>query len=166
MTGVDWARINDWTVISTWRIDEGMWKLVAFERVQRIPWPNIIEKLNKRLDRYKGQAAHDLTGAGDVINDYLRHKVKGFILIGRARAEIWADWILAIEKGEIEAPRIDWMYREYLYCTVPDLYGQAQGDHPPDSFVSGALAWAMRTKMISLPAPVFSDLTKVSLWNE
>lgn len=166
ITGVDWARINDWTVITTWRIDRGMWRLVAFERLNRIPWPLIVERLNKRLDRYGGQCAHDMTGIGDFANDLVRHKVKGFVLMGRLRAEVWSDWIVAIENGEVEAPRIEWMHREYLYCTIGDLYGQGQSDHPPDSFVSGALAWAMRTKLITIPAPAFMDLTKTSLWTE
>lgn len=164
ITGVDWARINDWTVICTFRVDGGMWKLVAFERVNRIPWPTIVEKVNKRIDRFGGQLAHDLTGSGDVVNDYLRHKARGILLVGRARAELFADYIIAIENGEIEAPRIDWMYREYMYATVDDLYGQGSTSHPPDSFVAGALAWSMRAKLITIPAPQFSDLTKVSLW--
>jgi hypothetical protein len=163
-TGADWAKVNDWTVISTFRTDGGMWKLVAFERMRRLPWPHMIERLNIRMDRYKGEAAHDATGVGNVVDDYLRHNVEGIVLVGQRRRDIWSDWIIAMEQGEVEAPHIEWMYREYLYCTVGDLYGQGVDDHPPDSFVAGALAWHMRHNTVDIPAPDFRDLVKTSSW--
>lgn len=164
VTGVDWARKNDFTVITTWRTDLGRWKLVAFERINRIPWPAIVAKVDKRIDDYGGQLVHDQTGSGDVVNDYLLHDARGEILIGRKRSDMFSDWVVAIENGDVEAPRIDWMYREYLYTTVDDLYGQGQSAHPPDSFVSGALAWSRRRRVVDIPAPIFKDLTKDPAW--
>jgi len=164
VTGVDWAKVNDWTVIETYRTDEGRWRMVAFERTHRLPWPVIVERVNKRMDRYGGQLGHDQGGVGEVINDYLRHDAKGFQLQGRTRVDVFSDWIVAIENGEVEAPRIEFMYREYLYTTVDDLYGHGTTSHPPDSFVAGAVAWALRRKIIDIPMPIYKDLVKESLW--
>jgi hypothetical protein len=78
--------------------------------------------------------------------------------------DVFSDWIVAIENGEVEAPRIEFMYREYLYTTVDDLYGHGTTSHPPDSFVAGAVAWALRRKIIDIPMPIYKDLVKESLW--
>jgi hypothetical protein len=54
-----------------------------------------------------------------------------------SRADLFSNYINLIEKGSLLAPRITFMYHEHLYCRYGDLYGPG---HPPDSFVSGALA--------------------------
>jgi hypothetical protein len=58
-------------------------------------------------------------------------------LVGRTRSDLFANYINEIERGALVAPRIRFMYQEHLYCRVGDLYGAG---HPPDSFVSSALA--------------------------
>lgn len=164
-TGTDWAKESDWTVIVTFRTDGPKWKMVAFERVNRIAWPAMIERLNKRLERFGGVAAHDATGAGNVVNDYIRHSTKAVILMGKERQRIFSDWIVALEQGQIEAPFIEWVYYEHLYVSVNDLYGHGTGAHPPDSLVACALAWSLRKKQVNLVAPIYRDLTKTSLWS-
>jgi hypothetical protein len=48
-----------------------------------------------------------------------------------------SNYIHEIERGAIVAPRIQFAYREHLYCRVGNLYGSG---HPPDSLVAGTLA--------------------------
>jgi hypothetical protein len=135
--GADWAKSRDWTVISTLRTDCTPARLVAFERLGRKPWPQMVQRFEVRIQRYGGDAQHDETGLGAVVDGYLTQRALGVQLVGRTRSDLFSNYISAIERGSLVAPRIQFMYKEHLYCRVGDLYGAG---HPPDSFVSGALA--------------------------
>jgi hypothetical protein len=136
-TGADWAKDRDWTVVSTIRTDVRPMRLVAYRRDGRKPWPQMVEILDTRNARYRGLAAHDSTGLGDVVDDLLTTEAEGVKLVGRARADLLSDYIKAIENGELEAPRIEHPYGEHKYATLNDIYGSG---HLPDSICAGALA--------------------------
>lgn len=137
--GADWARKVDDTVITTFRTDVKPIRLVAFERTQKEPWPVMVAKLDKRIERYNGgEASHDATGLGDVITGYLLSDVEPFIMTGRKRSELLNNYITAIEQGEILSPYIEYMHSEHLYASVDDVYGSG---HLPDSISAGALAY-------------------------
>jgi len=171
-TGVDWAKEQDWTVIATYRTDlrrpDGglSWKLVAWERTGRMEWPVMVRRYEDRLRRYrpsvddrtkKLSTAHDATGLGDVIDDYLAVEIDGarpwdVKLVGERRAGIFEDYIAAVEDGVFERPRIRFAYDEHRYVTRGDLY--TRSGHPPDSFVADAVAWFTRsTAPIEAVAP-------------
>jgi hypothetical protein len=137
--GADWARSLDWTVQWTFRVDLRPMRLVCFLRTGRRPWPEMVGRFDRRITAFGGSAAHDATGIGDVIAGYLKNDATGIVLRGRDRDELFSGYIQAIEHGEVDAPMIDWAYREHKLVTTDDLYG---GGHPPDSFVAGALAYA------------------------
>ena len=42
VTGVDWAKENDWTIMRTYRTDVDPWVEVAFLRTGRKPWPEMV----------------------------------------------------------------------------------------------------------------------------
>lgn len=137
--GADWARKVDDTVIVTFRTDARPIRLVAFERTQKEPWPVMVAKLDKRIERYNGgEASHDATGLGDVITGYLLSDVEPFVMTGRKRSELLNNYITAIEQGEILSPYIEYMHSEHLYASVDDVYGSG---HLPDSISAGALAY-------------------------
>lgn len=136
--GADWARKMDWTVIITQRTDVRPMRLVAFERTGRADWPYMIEKLDKRIARYNGNTAHDGTGIGDVVNGYLGHPAEAFIMAGRDRSNLLSEYIAAIERGEMEAPFIDFMEAEHRLASTDDIYGSG---HLPDTISAGALAY-------------------------
>ena len=138
--GADWARKIDNTVIISLRIDVSPIRLVAFERRNKEPWPIMIKQLDDRIKRYGGKGAHDATGLGDVIKDYLLAGVKDFIMVGRARNELLNDYVTAIEQEAIVSPYIEFMYSEHLYASVNDLYGGTKY-HLPDTISAGALAY-------------------------
>lgn len=104
--GADWAREHDWTVIETVRIDVRPYRVVAFERLQRQPWPQMIKRLDDRMDRYGGSAVHDGTGLGNVIASLLTQPAEAFYLIARPRQELLAEYIKAVEEGLFDAPVI------------------------------------------------------------
>lgn len=145
VTGADWARQQDWTVISTWDATDLPWRLVAIERVHRKPWPEMIERYSTRIVRYPGPSAHDATGLGDVVGDYLEdhpdYPTVGVKMVGNARKALFSEFVQAVEEDRLRAPRVPWFYDEVRYCANDDLFGTG---HPPDSLVSAALAWSMR----------------------
>ena len=141
LTGADWARKADYTVIITWRTDVKPARLVAFERTGRRPWPVMVGRYEERVTRYPGQAAHDGTGLGDVIDGYLTVGAESVIMVGRTRSDMLSQYISAIERGELVAPQIAFMRTEHRFASVDDVYGKG---HLPDSIAAGALAWAAR----------------------
>ena len=141
-TGCDWGRRQHWTVILTFRYDVRPIRLVAYERTARMDWPTIVKKFEDRIAAFggsSGAALHDATGLGDVISGYLNiPHAEGIELRGFERSELLNGHVLAVDNLEFVAPRIEWAYNQYKFCTVDDLHGSG---HPPDSFVAGALAW-------------------------
>lgn len=148
--GADWAKKKDFTVIDTWRIDVRPMRRVAWVRLGRQPWPEMIAKFDERVEKYGGQACHDATGIGDVVGDYTTTDAEAVILTGQDRADIFTQYIAAIENGSIESPKIKYCEGEHRYATNEDLRGAG---HPPDSFVAGALAYRasqMKSKKITV----------------
>ena len=141
VTGTDWAKSRDWTIIHTnQRTDEGPDLLAAWLRVGRKPWPAMIADHDRRLDTYDGTAVHDATGVGSVIDDYLESGSEGFDFTGRkARDAMLTAYIAAIENGELVYPWIRYAYNEHKYATNDDIYSGRPG-HLPDSISAGALA--------------------------
>lgn len=134
--GCDWAKEKDWTVIDTWRIDCRPMKRVAWLRLGRMPWPMMIRRFNERVAKYGGEACHDKTGVGNMVDDYLTVPAEGVLLTGQQRADVFSDYIALIENGGIVSPMITYAEAEHRYCTNNDLSGSG---HPPDSFVAGAM---------------------------
>ena len=156
-TGADWARKDNFTDIFTWRWKPGdvRYRCVAYERMNRLPWPHMIGRFITRLRRFGGWAAHDMTGIGDVVDAYLPamrqtitpdgsvvfesndEYICGVILTGKPRATILSQYILAIEHGQLESPMIKAVYDEHATASVDALFGEK---HPPDSIIASALA--------------------------
>jgi len=156
-TGADWAKDQDYTVITTFRMDVSPWQCVAFERLGRKPWPEMVQRFDDRLLRFPPHrdpvaqtvsAAHDGIGVGNVVDDLIQGEADSVILAGRARKDAFTEYIKAIEDDQLRYPRIRWAYDEHRYCTVGDLEGAG---HPPDSFIAGTIAWGRRA-LITAPA--------------
>jgi len=140
VTGADWARKQDRTVIITMRVDTDPMRIVAFERCQRLPWPVMVRKFNDRVVQFGGSAAHDATGLGDVVAGFLEVEAFPFIMAGRRRSNALSEYIAAIENSEIVAPYIRSMRNEHYYASVEDVYSTGHKYHLPDSMAAGALA--------------------------
>lgn len=141
-TGVDWARDRDWTIIITFRFDVTPFRLVAFERRGREPYPMMRARFEERLEHFPGGACHDTTGGeGKAMADELRHDAEAVILAGRTRSEILYEYIAAIERGEIAAPFIGHMEGEHRLASREDVFGGGTGRHLPDTICAGALAY-------------------------
>lgn len=164
ITGVDWAKEKDWTIIRTFRVDETPWREVAFLRTGRKPWPLMIRDLDNRLAAYGGICIHDATGIGDVIDDMIQYdkkKIRDVVLRGRERESAFTEYIAGIEQFGIKSPRIQFAYSEHKYATQKDLFGSG---HPPDTFIAGALAWSLRRKSYTLHIHPASLTREESPW--
>lgn len=139
--GADWAKKSDWTVIPTIREDLTPKRVVAWERIGRVDWPVMIGRLDKRIARYGGNALHDATGLGDVVRDYMSESAKGFIMVGRERANLLSEYIASCENGEIVYPFIRYAYTEHKFASQEDVFSSGAGHHLPDSISAGALMW-------------------------
>ena len=136
-TGADWAKEHDLTCIWTWRCDVNPMRLVAYERGNKRPWPWMFGRLDARLRRYPGEAYHDRLGCGAPGSDLFEEPVEDYTMAGRARDDLFLQYIAAIERGEYVAPKILTAYQSHRYVTNVDLFGKG---HPPDEFVAAALA--------------------------
>lgn len=67
LTAWDLARTQDWTVGITIEVGTTPYRIVAFERFQRRPWPAVVAAIRQRADRYGGLTLVDATGVGDAV---------------------------------------------------------------------------------------------------
>lgn len=152
VTAVDWAKAKDYTVVWTFDTTEEPWRTVAFARMGRRPWPDMVGYVNKRIAQYPGTLVHDATGIGSVIDDYLEipdtmstRNVHPIIMAGRARNDMITNYVSALENRLIISPRIKYPYEEHKFASVDDLYNGTSRAHLPDSIAAGALAWSQRS---------------------
>lgn len=137
-TGCDWGKRVDRTCIWTWRADVTPMRLVAYERGNRRPWPWMFGRLTARIRRYPGDAAHDRLGVGDTASDMIDAPCEDFEMVGKRRSDLFMNYITAIERGDVQAPRLRPAYDAHRFTTQNDLFGTG---HPPDDVVAAALAY-------------------------
>jgi hypothetical protein len=141
VASADWGKEQDYTVITVWRSDRDPFELVYYMRVNRRPYPQMIGWFNDAIKRYSADAIHDGTGLGNVVNDYVDIRARGFTMTGEKRAAMLTEYVNAVEKGRLKAPRIKTMYLEHKYAQVGDLYSNSQAFHLPDTVSSSSLAF-------------------------
>jgi hypothetical protein len=163
--GADWAKEKDKTVIAVVRYDVRPHRLAKLIRVNKRPWPFMIDLFNKAIDDYHAGAYHDGTGLGNVVNDYVHFSdtTRKFVMVGRPRTQLLLDYITAFEHGRYRLPLIgadpeykgvavNPMYRAHRGTTVADVYAPGKWDsHLPDDVAAMALAHRAVEK---LPQPV------------
>lgn len=143
VTGADWAKTRDWTIIVTFRIDVKPWRVVAYLKIGRQRWPRMVARLNERLARYPGICAHDATGIGNVVNDYIDaegSEIIPFVMSGQARADMLSEWVNTVEHDGVVCPEIAWPYSEHKYASYQQVFQPDAQNHTPDTIVAFALA--------------------------
>jgi hypothetical protein len=135
--GADWGKEADHTIIWIMRIDCKPWRMVAYANLVRQPYPKMFAQFNDFVARFRAQSAHDATGIGKAAEDYMETSVIDLSMVGQARKELFNDYILVVEGGDVVSPRVKYAFDEHRYCTQDDLWGKG---HPPDSVVAGAMA--------------------------
>lgn len=139
----DWAQAVDYTVITVWDVTFQPIECVAYVRMNRRPYPQMIGKFNTWQQKYHAEGIHDSTGLGRVVNDLLDGRARPFVMAGRERDDMLSEYVNAVENDKIRSPRFPNMYRDTLYCSVEDLYARGKDFHLPDTVCAAALAWKM-----------------------
>lgn len=138
--GADWAKTRDKSIFTVLRIDTHPARVVAWYHMARMPYPVMIRAFDQLVAMYHAAAAYDMGGIGAVIGDYTESAYALPVqLQGLRRTQVFDDYIVGIEGKEIVAPFIEYAYREHKFVTGDDLYSTS--GHPPDSFISAAVAW-------------------------
>ena len=159
--GADWAKESDWTVIVVLRIDCFPRKVVCIRRMNRLPWPVMLNAFKDLKIQYEDAiACHDGTGIGNVVHDMLDlgHDVTKFVMAGRERVKMLTSYITAFESGHYLIPRNSPLYDQHLWCSTADIYSPGTwNSHLPDEVAAMALA---HRALGHLPAPF--DATTVT----
>lgn len=143
----DWAKAQDFTVITVWKVNHLPMQMVYYLRMRRRPYPVMIEAFNKLRKKYEAEAIHDATGLGGVVADYLEDsRAQNFLMTGAKRDNMLTEYINAVENDKVRSPRVDSIYKAHLYCSVEDIYSRAKEFHLPDEVCSSALAWHLVAK--------------------
>ena len=75
-TGVDFARLNDYTVFFTLDVSQRPARVVAYRRMNRVPWEGIYREVGRFASIWGPSVLADATGmAGDVILDALQERM-------------------------------------------------------------------------------------------
>jgi hypothetical protein len=98
---------------------------------------------NDAIQRYGADAIHDGTGLGNVVSDYVDVRARGFTMTGEKRAALLTEYVNAVEKGRLVAPRIKSAYLAHKYAQVGDLYSNSQAFHLPDDVSSFSLGFRL-----------------------
>ena len=142
----DWAKEQDFTVITVYKCSHMPMERVYYVRMRRRPYPVMIEYFNRIMRKYDAEAIHDATGLGNVVQDYLDTRARGFLMTGAKRDNMLSEYVNAVESGKVRSPRIQTAYKATLYCSVEDLYARGKEFHLPDEVCADALAWHLVNK--------------------
>lgn len=162
----DWAKAQDFTVISVLDVSTMPVRVVYWLRMRRRPYPVMIKAYNDLMQKYHAQAIHDATGLGGVVADYLDVRARGFMMTGEKRDNMLSEYINAVENDQVRAPRTMSFYKAHLYCSVEDVYSRGKEFHLPDEVCSMALAWHLVSRRIPATTPIMLGNTNDPNWME
>lgn len=105
--GADLAKSMDWTVITVLDITQKPYRVVAFDRFQRQPWPVVVERLRQAHTEYQPvRMLIDATGVGGAVLDEVRDIAQGFVFTARTKVDLITNLQLALEKRFVKLPFI------------------------------------------------------------
>jgi hypothetical protein len=169
VVGADWAKERDYTVIAVARVDALPHQLVYYIRLNRRPYPEMIKYFNDAINNYEASAVHDATGLGNVINDLIDDRARGFILSGQKRADMLSEFVAGIENDKWRYPkRLGKAFSEMKFCSVGDLYSSAQEFHLPDTVCAFALMHhlAKRLGAKAVPSVLKKDPNEINKYQK
>jgi hypothetical protein len=154
--GADWAKERDMTVISVVRTDLYPRQVVYARRMNRKPWPEMIEAFNWAVNHYNAAvSSHDATGIGNVVHDLIDERTVKVVMVGRDRTLLLNEYVAAVEKGDYLLPRDTPMHWAHKAASVNDLYatGVATRYHLPDDVAAMAICHRAATRQVGPAGP-------------
>jgi 5-enolpyruvylshikimate-3-phosphate synthase len=132
LTTVDVGRRKDATVINTFEISQAPYRRVAFERLERIGYPLIQQKIARRAKAYPGQVIVESNGVGDPLIENTDCAITPFLTTAKSKMQALQALQLLFERHDIQA---QWDSREraaLIGCSWDE-------DHTPDEVMSLAI---------------------------
>lgn len=99
----DIGRRNDPTVINVIDATERPFQRVYHERIERIPYPVIQDRLDAVADRWPGQLIVESNGVGDPVIENLRHRATPFVTSSKSKVQAIQSLVLLLENGDLKA---------------------------------------------------------------
>jgi len=100
----DIGRRNDPTVGTTLDISELPFQLVAWERHERLPYPQIQRKIEARYLAYPGRHVVESNGVGDPVIENLAVTVEPWVTSPRSKQHMIESLVLGLEGGQVGYP--------------------------------------------------------------
>jgi hypothetical protein len=103
LTSVDVGRRQDATVIATVDITTEPFQLVAFDRLERIPYPVIQSRIADRARAYLGRLIVESNGVGDPLIENLDVPAEPFVTTAKSKVQAIQSLQLLLEQGRYKA---------------------------------------------------------------
>ncbi len=132
LTSVDVGRRHDATVINTFDITGWPYSRVAFERLERIPYPRIQQRVEARARRYPGDLWIESNGIGDPFIENLNVPALPFLTTARSKVQALQALQLLFEQRSILAAWDDRERAALIGCSWDD-------EHTADEVMSLAI---------------------------
>ena len=160
----DWAKAQDFTVISVVDVTHFPVRPVYWVRMRRRPYPVMVKAYNDLMQKYHAEGIHDATGLGGVVQDYLDDRARGFLMTGAQRDNMLSEWVSAVENDRLVAPRVNSFYKAHLYCSTEDMFSRGKEFHLPDEVCSMALMWHLVSRRALPVSPLVLPNTLEPNW--
>lgn len=135
-TSVDVGRRRDATIINTFETSQLPYRRVAFERLERVPYPIIQQAIERQARQYPGALVIESNGIGDPVIENLNVSAEPFVTTARSKVQALQALQLLFEQGNIRAT---WDSRERAAL----IAAQWSDDHTADEIMSLAIGAAM-----------------------
>jgi hypothetical protein len=132
LTTVDVGRRRDATVINTFDISQSPYRRVAFDRLERVPYPLIQQRIAETARRWPGRLVIESNGVGDPLIENLDVHAQSFVTTAKSKLQALQALQLLFEQGDIQA---QWDAREraaLVGCSWDE-------EHTPDEVMSLAI---------------------------
>lgn len=103
VTSVDIGRRRDATVINTFDAMQEPFQRVAFDRLERVPYPVIQARIEERVRAFPGPAYVESNGVGDPVIENLEVSVEPFVTTARSKVQALQALQLLFEKQRLKA---------------------------------------------------------------
>lgn len=104
LTTWDVARKRDWCVGLTLDTTDTPARIVAFDRFQRVPWPEVARRIEAHAAAYPGAVYVDSTGVGDPLTEFLQIPVEGVIFSGKSKHQMIVALQMVLEGRALVGP--------------------------------------------------------------
>lgn len=148
--GIDWARKEDYTVISV--VDSISKQQVYMDRFNNVSWTQQVKRVSEIAKAYQVvRIVHDATGVGDALGTLLAQAelpctAEGLQITAQNKGELIESLAVAIERGELKLLDNPYQTSELQAFEMDRLpsgryrYGAPSGMHD-DTVMALALAW-------------------------